>query len=170
MIVRLRNGALARRTSSPKLKPLASSASIRSWRARVLWARIVLINGAARMLLSRVFLSAFKKAMQPLRCEISREVEILLRRGSKTPTSQYYLSPHGQRAVGPFPMCEIKWMIRCSHLSPDVLIRAEDESLWASYRYHVSQAAAGRALGAVITLLRRVGVIARAERPLTFEG
>jgi hypothetical protein len=122
------------------------------------------------MLISRVLLTVFKKAMQPLRCEISREVEILLRRGSKTPTSQYYLSPHGQRAVGPFPMCEIKWMIRCCHLPPDVLIRAEDESLWASYRYHVSQAAAGRALGAVITLLRRVGVIASAERPLTFEG
>ena len=56
-------------------------------------------------------------------------------------------------------MAEVKWMIRCRHFSHDVLIRAEDEPSWMSYRYHISQARAGRVLRIGITYLHRIGLL-----------
>lgn len=56
-------------------------------------------------------------------------------------------------------MSEVKWMIRCRHFSHDVLIRAEDEPAWTSYRYHMSQARAGKVLRIVISYLRRTGML-----------
>jgi hypothetical protein len=56
-------------------------------------------------------------------------------------------------------MSEVKWMIRCKHFSPDVLIRSEDEPSWTSYRYHTSQAIVGKTLCTVLTHLRRLGIL-----------
>jgi len=50
-------------------------------------------------------------------------------------------------------------MIRCRHFSADVLIRPEDEPSWTSYRYHASQAIAGKTLCVVIIHLRRLGIL-----------
>jgi len=66
-------------------------------------------------------------------------------------------------------MTEVKWMIRCRHFPPDVLIRPENESLWASYRHHTAQAIVGRALSGIVTQVRRIQVYVSAWRSKSAE-
>ena len=112
------------------------------------------------MLLYRLPLTLLRNAARIFYREVSRRLEPLFRAAEKTLTSQYYLSAQGQRTVGPFPMNEVKWMVRCRHFSPDVLIRPENEPSWISYRHHILQATAGRVLGRIIALVRRIGMFA----------
>jgi len=116
------------------------------------------------MVLYRLPLTLLKNAAGIFCREVSQRLEPLFRAAEKTPDSRYYLSARGERAVGPFPMTEVKWMIQCRHFSPDVLIRPENESFWISYRHHILQANVGRALSRIITQLRRVGVLINARR------
>ncbi len=115
-------------------------------------------------MLYRLPLTLLKNAAGIFCREVSQRLEPLFRAAEKTPDSRYYLSARGERAVGPFPMTEVKWMIQCRHFSPDVLIRPENESFWISYRHHILQANVGRALSRIITQLRRVGVLINARR------
>ena len=112
------------------------------------------------MVLHRLPLTLLKNAAGIFCRELSQRLEPLFRAAEKTPDSRYYLSARGERAVGPFPMTEVKWMIRCRHFSPDVLIRPENEPSWISYRHHILQATAGRVLGRIIALVRRIGMFA----------
>lgn len=123
----------------------------------------MLLKEVNPMLLYRLVLPGLKKLFRPLCVEVSQKVDVLVRAGARTPSSQCYLSPNGRSTLGPFPMAEVKWMIRCRHFSPDVLIRAYDESGWTSYRHHVFQATTGRVLAKVIGELRRVGLMATDE-------
>ena len=116
------------------------------------------------MVLHRLPLTLLKNAAGIFCRELSQRLEPLFRAAEKTPDSRYYLSARSERAVGPFPMTEVKWMIQCRHFSPDVLIRPENESFWISYRHHILQANVGRALSRIITQLRRVGVLINARR------
>ena len=108
------------------------------------------------MLPYRLPLTLLKTAGRIFSHEVSQRLEPLFRAAEKTPDSRYYLSVYGERAVGPFPMSEVKWMIRCRHFSPEVLIRPENESSWMSYRHHTFQARIGRALSVIITHVRRI--------------
>ena len=116
------------------------------------------------MVLHRLPLTLLKNAAGIFCRELSQRLEPLFRAAEKTSDSRYYLSARSERAVGPFPMTEVKWMIQCRHFSPDVLIRPENESFWISYRHHILQANVGRALSRIITQLRRVGVLINARR------
>jgi len=116
------------------------------------------------MVLHRLPLTLLKNAAGIFCREASQRLEPLFRAAEKTPDSRYYLSAHGERVVGPFPMTEVKWMIRCRHFSPDVLIRPENESLWISYRHHTLQATVGRALSETIIRVRRLGVLMNERR------
>jgi hypothetical protein len=121
------------------------------------------------MLLYRLSLTLLRNAALILCREVSQRLEPLFRAAEKTPDSRYYLSAHGSRPVGPFPMSEVKWMIRCRHFSPDVLIRPENESLWVSYRHHTSQAIVGRALSGITTQVRRIQIYVSAWRSKSAE-
>src|SRR5438105_12550778 len=116
------------------------------------------------MLPYRLPLTLLKTAARIFSHEVSQRLEPLFRAAEKTPDSRYYLSVYGERAVGPFPMSEVKWMIRCRHFSPEVLIRPENESLWISYRHHILQANVGRALSGITTRLRRIGLLVNERR------
>ena len=96
--------------------------------------------------------------------EVSQRLEPLFCAAEKTPDSRYYLSARSERAVGPFPMTEVKWMIQCRHFSPDVLIRPENESFWISYRHHILQATVGRALSRITIRVRRIGILLNERR------
>ncbi len=93
-------------------------------------------------------------------------LEMRLRDTLPTTSSRYYLSHNGERALGPFPMREVKWMIRCRHFSREVLIRTEGEPTWTSYRYHVSRSIVGTVLCRIINQLDRAGVLSAVERAL----
>ncbi len=121
------------------------------------------------MLLYRLPLTLLRNAAGIFCREVSQRLEPLFRAAAKTPDSRYYLSAHGERAVGPFPMTEVKWMIKCRHFSPDVLIRPENESLWISYRHHTLQATVGRALSGIITQVRRIQIYVSAWRSKSAE-
>ena len=116
------------------------------------------------MVLHRLPLTLLKNAAGIFCRELSQRLEPLFRAAEKTPDSRYYLSARGERAVGPFPMTEVRWMIRCRHFLPDVLIRPENESFWISYRHHILQANVGRALSRIITQLRRIGILMSERR------
>jgi len=116
------------------------------------------------MVLHRLPLTLLKNAAGIFCREVSQRIEPLFRAAEKTPDSRYYLSAHGERAVGPFPMTEVKWMIQCRHFSSDVLIRPENESFWISFRHHTLQATLGRTLSQIVTQLRRVGALINARR------
>ncbi|PYJ40847.1 MAG: hypothetical protein DME86_10895 [Verrucomicrobia bacterium] len=121
------------------------------------------------MVLHRLPLTLLKNAAGTFCREMSQRLEPLFRAAEKTPDSRYYLSARGERSVGPFPMTEVKWMIRCRHFPPDVLIRPENESLWVSYRHHTSQAIVGRALSGIVTQVRRIQVYVSAWRSKSAE-
>ena len=112
------------------------------------------------MVLYRLPLALLRNAAGIFCREVSQRLEPLFCAAEKTPDSRYYLSAHGERAVGPFPMTEVQWMIRCRHFSPDVLIRPENEPSWISYRHYILQATAGRVLERIIALVRRIGMFA----------
>ena len=116
------------------------------------------------MVLHRLPLTLLKNAAGIFCRELSQRLEPLFRAAEKTPDSRYYLSARGERAVGPFPMTEVRWMIRCRHFLPDVLVRPENESFWISYRHHILQANVGRALSRIITQLRRIGILMSERR------
>jgi hypothetical protein len=122
------------------------------------------------MVLHRLPLTVLKNAAGIFCREVSQRIEPLFRAAEKTPDSRYYLSAHGERAVGPFPMTEVKWMIQCRHFSPDVLIRPENESSWISYRHHILQARVGRALSVVITHVSRIQTLVRGWRAKSTEA
>ena len=88
---------------------------------------------------------------------------IRLRATLPAPSSRYFLSHDGTRALGPFPMDEVKWMIRCRHFSRDVLIRMEGMPAWTPYRRYGARCILGSALCAIISLLDRVGVLSAVE-------
>src|SRR5438552_18496221 len=116
------------------------------------------------MVLHRLPLTLLKNAAGIFCRELSQRLDPLFRAGEKARDSRYYVSARSERAVGPFPMTEVKWVIQCRHFSPDVLIRPENESFWISYRHHILQATVGRALSRIITQLRRVGALINARR------
>ncbi len=116
------------------------------------------------MVLHRLPLTLLKNAAGIFCREMFQRLEPLFHAAEKTPDSRYYLSAHGERSVGPFPMSEVRWMIRCRHFPPDVLIRPENESSWVSYRHHTFQARVGRALSAIIIQVRRIQIYVSAWR------
>ena len=116
------------------------------------------------MVLYRLSLTLLKNAAGIFCRELSQRLEPLFRAAEKTSDSRYYLSARSERAVGPFPMTEVRWMIRCRHFLPDVLIRPENESFWISYRHHILQATVGRALSRITTQLRRIGILMSERR------
>ena len=91
---------------------------------------------------------------------------IRLRATLPAPSSRYYLSHDGTRALGPFPINEVKWMIRCRHFSRDVLIRMEGTQGWAQYRHYAVRSIARLMLCAIISQLDRIGVLSVVERLL----
>jgi hypothetical protein len=121
------------------------------------------------MVLHRLPLTLLKNAAGIFCCEVSQRLEPLFRAAEKTPDSRYYLSAHGERAVGPFPMNEVKWMIRCRHFPPEVLIRPENESFWISYRHHILQVRIGRALSGIIIQVRRIQIFVNGWRAKSAE-
>ena len=116
------------------------------------------------MVLYRLSLTLLKNAAGIFCRELSQRLEPLFRAAEKTSDSRYYLSARSERAVGPFPMTEVKWMIQCRHFSPDVLIRPENESFWISYRHHILQATVGRALSQITIRVRRIGILLNERR------
>src|SRR5437764_4211923 len=108
------------------------------------------------MVLHRLPLTLLKNATGIFCREVSQRIEPLFRAAETTPDSRYYLSAHGERAVGPFPMTKVKWMIQCRHFSSDVLIRPENESFWISFRHHILRANVGRSLSQSVTQIRQV--------------
>jgi hypothetical protein len=76
---------------------------------------------------------------------------------------RYYLSDDGQTALGPFPLSEVRWMIRHRHFSRDVLIRAEDELSWTYYGLHSSGPILQRALCHAITQFRALRLLINQE-------
>src|SRR5438045_9380225 len=121
------------------------------------------------MVLRRLPLTRLHNAAGTLRRELRQRLGPWFRAADETPDSRHYLSARGERSVGPFPMTEVKWMIRCRHFPPDVLIRPENESLWVSYRHHTSQAIVGRALSGIITQVRRIQIYLSAWRSKSAE-
>jgi len=91
---------------------------------------------------------------------------IRLRATLPAPSSRYYLSHDGTRALGPFPMDKVKWMIRCRHFSRDVLIRMEGIQAWTPYRRYGAKCIVRSVLSAIISLLDRVAVLSAVERVL----
>src|SRR5689334_10946862 len=91
---------------------------------------------------------------------------IRLRATLSSPSSRYYLSHDGTRALGPFPIHEVKWMIRCGHFSRDVLIRLESAQGWTPYRQYAAGSVVKLMLCAIISPLERVGVFSMVERLL----
>ena len=88
---------------------------------------------------------------------------IRLRATLPKPSSRYYLSHDGARPLGPFPMNEVKWMIRCRHFSREVLIRMEGDEAWTSYRHYTTRSILGSLLCGVISQLDRAGILAAAD-------
>ena len=121
------------------------------------------------MVLHRLPLTLLKNAAGTFCREMSQRLEPLFRAAEKTPDSRYYLSARGERSVGPFPMAEVKWMIRCRHFPPEVLIRPENESSWISYRHHTFQARVGRAFSAIIIQVRRIQILVNGWRAKSAE-
>jgi hypothetical protein len=88
---------------------------------------------------------------------------IRLRANLPKPSSRYYLSHDGARPLGPFPMNEVNWMIRCRHFSREVLIRMEGDEVWTSYRHYTTRSILGSFLCGVISQLDRAGILAAAD-------
>lgn len=76
---------------------------------------------------------------------------------------RFYLSRDSRIVLGPFTMAEIKWMIRCRHFSPEILIRGEHDAGWTSYRHYVSRCRTQRIVCTILTQLRRLGLISTAD-------
>src|SRR5438477_3353763 len=88
---------------------------------------------------------------------------IRLRATLPKPSSRYFLSHDGARPLGPFPMDEVRWMIRCRHFSREVLIRMDGDEVWTSYRNYTARSVLGSLVCGIITQLDRTGILAAVD-------
>lgn len=71
-------------------------------------------------------------------------------------TARFFLSDDGRAPLGPFPLHEVKRMIRRGFVSREVLMRPERDLGWMSYRAYVQKVRTERVRTLALLVWRRV--------------